>query len=1179
MAINRDATASTKVSDYYAKKSAAVADAEQKAAERTLSQKFASGVARIIRPVARTALAPVALAEAGMDVVGGYLAGESREQIKKNVDDALTRGRNLGVLGGSNVRPIGINREGVGTTGDWARDMGTFALDVGVTGAQVGSLVAPTGLASRGASLGKSMLVGGLAEGAASGIGETATQIEEGKGIRPGEILSSALFGGAVGAALPGLGRAIGGIFPSAAMKAERAERLAGSASKFNKEITEDTIKNTMVYRLTDKSPDDLKKVLNKIISKNDEVTQLSSRIADEEAALKALKETDMEANIRPALEEIRVARETTAVPMRERLLEVARQNSPTKARTLVQGAVKNIDSALSKLKKSTSEYKKLTVAKNALLDGSSYLLKESKDLQRLGFQDLPEFADDVIKILDGIPDSNAARLASTKIKQAANTSRKAFQALEDAKTKPQAFVKAAQDKLRATSQSKLAQQIARKTEELEALKANKKAALDEVLSLENTPEALYARELSGKFGSIDNFEKSFEIVKGLDGKKVSSYIVPKESAEFFKANIKPLNTIGNLFNLGTDTVRAWESLAKNAESLQFIRQNIIQPIMKAAGNYSKKVTLQTRKVTELAKEAGLAYDRLPLVGMRKNFLKTGDTQLIASKRAQLRELLESGVDIEKMPQELQGVARFLRDNFKNYYEMLNKNRRMLGQPEIAFRENYVTRSRAYNFLREIGYKGDDITDDVIDKWVIKRAEEMKKDRAIMPYENLRKGGMDYEEDPIEAFLSYAHYAERDLEMNSLAAYLRPYVKMVGEATGSKKTEQFFNRWINEGVLGYASSIDTKLDALSSTVNISKAISKIGGMYSNATLAGNLGSILSQFTTIPLIAAKSGRIFNTMKALGLALTPNSAWLRSQSKTLQAIDKAIENSDMVMARMLKQGENLGGSAVTDLLSKGLEFADSIVVKTAFIEEYTALMKAGVPHIKAVNLADDFAGKLNGLYDRIFVPQLLRSKSVKGAIPFQTFAYNLFNTLSRDALIIGNTESKARAAIYLTKMVGTMMIVNHFYNRFLGQEPYPITEDGKVQPFGAFPIVGGMPKYGVPGVLNAAVMTPAKFLFAVLANDAEMLRDAKSDLPNMLRLFGVPGTAQFFKTIQGAKVVGDGKIKSGNTVIPVDEPADILKTLIFGKWGSETAQEYLDKQKASKKKQFYKEVFGK
>lgn len=1178
MALKQGVTNIQGIDEYYAKRSSSVADASQKSAERTLGQKFASGVARVLRPAARTVLAPVALTEAAIDTVGGYLAGESREQIQKNVDDALTRGRSFGVLGGSNVRPVGISREGVGTTGDWAQDVKSFVGDVGLTGVQVGSLVAPTGLAARGAGLGKAMLVGAGAEGLASGVGEAATQIQEGGGIRPKEVLSSALFGGVVGAALPGLGRVVGSIFPSAALKAERATKAANGASKFNSDIANNAAKNTMVYRLTDKSPNDLKKVLGKIVSKNDEVTQLSARIADEEAALKALKETDMEANIRPALEEVRVARETMAVPMRERLLAVARENNPTKARTLVQGAIKNIDNALSTLKKSTSEYKKLSIARNALTDGAAYLMRESVELQRLGFKDLPDYADEVISILDSLPDSNAARLAAKKVKQAADSSRKAFKALEDANTKPQAFVKAAQDKLRAKASGKLAQQIAKKAEELETLKASKKSALDEVLALENTPEALYARELSQRFGSIDEFEKSFEIVKGLDGKKVSSFIVPKEAAEFFKENIKPITGWKNMFGAGIDTVRAWESLAKNAESLAFIRQNIIQPIMKAAGNYSKKVTLQTKKITDLAKEAGLDYDRFPLIGMRRRYLKSDAVKAVAAKRAQLRELLESGVEIEQMPQEMQSIARFIQDSFKDYYEMLNKNRRALGQPEIAFRKNYVTRSRAYSFLREIGYKGEDITDDVVDKWVIRRAEDMKKERAIMPYENMRKDSMDFEEDPIEAFLSYTQYAERDLEMNTLAAYLRPWVSMVGEATGSKATERFFNRWINEGVLGYASKIDNKVDAFSSTVNISKAISKFGNMYSNATLAGNIGSILSQFTTIPLIAAKGGRPFNTLKALGLALSSNSAWLRSQSKTLTKIDEAVQASDMAMARLLKQNEGLGGSAVSDFLARGMEYADAIATRTAFIEEYTAMAKAGVPHEQAVRMADDSAGKLNALYDRVFVPSVLRSKTVKALVPFQTFAFNFFNSLTRDAAVIGTTEDKAKAVIYLTKMFGTMMAVNAIYRHALGQEPFPITDDGQIQPLGALPVIGGIPKYGIPGTVKAVAVTPTQFLVALLSRDPEMLREAKKGLPNMFRLFGIPGTNQFFRTLEGVRIVGDGKIKSGNTIIPVEGTADILKTLIFGRWGSSSAKGYLDKLDENREEQFKEEFLG-
>jgi hypothetical protein len=239
----------------------------------------------------------------------------------------------------------------------------------------------------------------------------------------------------------------------------------------------------------------------------------------------------------------------------------------------------------------------------------------------------------------------------------------------------------------------------------------------------------------------------------------------------------------------------------------------------------------------------------------------------------------------------------------------------------------------------------------------------------------------------------------------------------------------------------------------------------------------------------------------------------------------------------------------------------------------------MRKVGLTHQAATDAADEATAKLMGMYDRIFVPQVLRSKAGKFVLPFHTFVFNQFNQIVRDGIIRGSELGTAQGVKYVGRMIGTMVVANAMWYRLTGQEPFPVTEDGNFQPAGLIPVTGGAARYGTPGTIKA-LTAPIKFMYGLISRDADMVKSGAKDTGNQaIRFLGIPGTSQIQKLIGGVGVIKDGGIESGDNFIPVEGTAEEIRSLIYGKWGSDAAKDYLKESDEQKKQQFSDAIFGK
>jgi hypothetical protein len=732
-------------------------------------------------------------------------------------------------------------------------------------------------------------------------------------------------------------------------------------------------------------------------------------------------------------------------------------------------------------------------------------------------------------------------------------------------KTKPAAMLSEAQEKLFAHSSSKISKQIAGKEAQIAAKRKLRDEMVRKLAELESTPEAAYVRELTQKFGSIDEVKNKFAFYKGVN-KDVEPTLYLKEDID--KLKFTSVTGLKNLAGLGADTMRQWEAVAGDTATRNFIRENVLKPINDAVHNMTKRISAGDKQLLTLAREAGIDYDTLPFLGTRR-WAGVGSLPDIAKKRELIFDALENDA-VSSLPPELQKIARYTQDEFKSLFEQVNIARTRAGLPELKFRKNYVTHIQAMNMARQLGLAAEDITDDKIDNLIARAKSNVNKERVDTFFEKQRQGGIDYDKDPVEALRTYRHLAERDIEMNMLATRIRPFIKKI-EADVGGKTAEWFKRWMNEGVLGRASKIDQKLDAMVSTVSLSQLAGKLSSNYSKATLAGNFGSALAQLSTLPLVMAKDGRYIDTMIAFGHALSP---------RRLDAFIQTFAPDSKVLAtRMLRQGEGLGDKMSDRVLSFAMEYADNLSAKTAWLSEYRGLRKIGLTHQAATDAADEATAKLMGMYDRIFVPQVLRSKAGKFILPFHTFVFNQFNQIVRDAVIRGSELGTAQGVKYVGRMIGTMVVANAIWYRFTGQEPFPVSEDGNFQQTGLLPVVGGAARYGTPGTIKA-LSAPVKAVYGFISRDVDMVKEGVKDTKNQaVRFLGIPGTSQLQKLVGGIGVIKDGGIESGNNFIPVEGTAEEIRSLLYGKWGSDAAKDYLNESDADKREQFSEAIFGK
>lgn len=213
------------------------------------------------------------------------------------------------------------------------------------------------------------------------------------------------------------------------------------------------------------------------------------------------------------------------------------------------------------------------------------------------------------------------------------------------------------------------------------------------------------------------------------------------------------------------------------------------------------------------------------------------------------------------------------------------------------------------------------------------------------------------------------------------------------------------------------------------------------------------------------------------------------------------------------------------------------------------------------------ASDGGAKTQSMYNREDAPAILRNEVIKTFAPFQTFSFELYNTMKEFGGKAGTPPATTKKRIgQVGRFLGSVMAINYIQSSLTGKEPWDFR--------------GFVPFYGslVAPIFDDEFSSNTRSLPAPVGVAKEFViawKDVigKGRWTNLRQwatrygtaIAGIPGGAQGNRMIDGAIAVAQGgeKSPSGKMKFPIVSTTDQILALTGGKYATSGGREYLDK----------------
>lgn len=466
------------------------------------------------------------------------------------------------------------------------------------------------------------------------------------------------------------------------------------------------------------------------------------------------------------------------------------------------------------------------------------------------------------------------------------------------------------------------------------------------------------------------------------------------------------------------------------------------------------------------------------------------------------------------------------------------------------------------NLMESVGKGAQDIPDHIRPKMI---------KRGFMK----QRGEGEFKNDAIGGFLNYLPAAAKAIHIDKHASVFRNIGKELGES-GKDEAKRFFSRFADD--LQGIPIGSTKLFRESVPEPIQKGILFLNNRVKSNAILGNISSALSQTGSVPAGVAVAG-VGNSIKGAAGALRSivdktapvyNSPFMKERYSGgiyRQFNDKLIEQPRKLAEVILETAERTGGTFVwSSLYEKALSEGVKNPIRYADDEARRVLAGRGIGEVplgqkqimaqtllpftyEVANawkvIGDMWKGDKSQLLT-LFVGSYLLNEAIEGATgrrvvfdPIEA-GFDAYEEAEKE----DTTLSGAGAAVgrMSGEVLGQIPGAGQFISTFMPDKIKREKIFGSADP-GRF---GGTP----------ALLTP----LADLARGNVGKAVSKVVLPF--------GGRQVEKTIEGAKALKEGGVftKEGELQFLTEKkPTDALKNLLFGKFSTDEAREYFEKNR--------------
>lgn len=419
----------------------------------------------------------------------------------------------------------------------------------------------------------------------------------------------------------------------------------------------------------------------------------------------------------------------------------------------------------------------------------------------------------------------------------------------------------------------------------------------------------------------------------------------------------------------------------------------------------------------------------------------------------------------------------------------------------------------------------------------------------------------------------YIGTAQRDIFATSIVQNNKAFIQQF-ETLGLNNNARVLEDWTAESYAGLKAGLDRKLH-----LNrwIERGMNWFRRRLVNSVFPLNFAwNSFVQTSSATLTGARYG-ILNTGKS-------SLEWFSNK----KVRDDIMENAYSAIVKAQKTGKisaqdvNTGITKAINIEKKPLEkAADAANFFTEWVERhltgisvraaYNDGKKRGLKGKALWEYASDGGAKTQSMYNMEDLPAILRSSTVKSFAPFQTFSFEMFNTMrefaGKTGVPPGTFQIRMKwilrffAGAYTFNMIGALAT---------GREPWKASS---FIPFwGSFiaPGITSLKKGKAAAQFQTTRGLPAPIGISVEVGDAihdYMAKGRTTKLRRVTLKYGLPfGGTQVSRTVDGIEAIANGGAldSTGRMMFPIVKSKEQFRAVFSGVFSTKAGQEFLEKR---------------
>jgi len=517
-----------------------------------------------------------------------------------------------------------------------------------------------------------------------------------------------------------------------------------------------------------------------------------------------------------------------------------------------------------------------------------------------------------------------------------------------------------------------------------------------------------------------------------------------------------------------------------------------------------------------------------------------------------------------------------LRDFYDTMLDEQNVAREMRNQPLIPFRRDYSPEMlRDATIWERVFNRKKDPNEIIKDKTL---PDYIRPNKPFNPRELANEHGIPYEEQvksAVDLASKYMVTASKDIFNTSIIENNKAFIQQM-EALELNNAAQALGQWTAETYAGLENPMDKAIPK-----KMKSYMRKFNQIRNMAVFPFNYAwSLVTQPSSFAFTAMRY-KPTNVLKGMY-------DWAQPEIRR-----QAAEDYYSFIVKTTKEGrlsrqdaENLIGGDVriyespvdmlhdvsTLLLDQIERLLTGISIRAAYHEGKSRGLKGAALR----QFASDGGAKTQSMYNDEDKPRILKSLGVKTAAPFQTFAFEVKNTIREVAGKTGTPPSTQMERImWGIRFTAAASVFQAFAKWWLGKEvwnwrrpPLPFAE------FWLNPIIDKLSGTYSSGTRNLPSPVSTATRVSKGINDYLVTGDTRKFRNEFIKyapgFFNIPGGVQISRLVDATIAYSEGGIydRKGRLMFPIETDDDLIKAVIGGVWATKGGQEWLKKRKPKK-----------